>query len=218
VFGIEDARIHDPMEPAWYVRSIDEAISHDYYKKWIDDSSPLLDRLNVRWLMTEPNHELTDTTRYALRYAGPDGRLYENLHAMPRFFADGARVRITAASGDEYTLDVDATAPTIVNSSVGASRWWTESGFTRRRGGDEISASPRETDPFLSFAVPAGHTTVRIRYADTSFYLAALIALLTAAVLVCFMIRARVQRHLDLHRRALRDGDRLRAALDSGGP
>ena len=41
--------------------------------------------------MTEPNRELTDTSRYVLRYAGPDGRLYENLHAMPRFFADDAR-------------------------------------------------------------------------------------------------------------------------------
>ena len=92
MFGIEDARIHDPMEPAAYVHFIGGAITHDYYKKWIDESSPMLDRLNVRWLMTEPNRELTDTSRYVLRYAGPDGRLYENLHVMPRFFADGARV------------------------------------------------------------------------------------------------------------------------------
>jgi hypothetical protein len=232
IFGIEDARIHDPMEPARYVHFIGGAISHDYYKKWLDESSPLLDRLNVRWLMTEPHHELTDTTRYVLRYAGPDGRLYENRHAMPRFFAEDARVNITSAAADAYTLDIDAAKPTIVMSSVGASRSWKlsfrsevpESGFTRRRGGDEISASPRETlpgttgDPFLSFSIPAGHTTIRIRYVDTSFYIAALIALLTAVVLVCFMIRARVQRHLDLRRRALRDRDRIRAALDPGGP
>jgi hypothetical protein len=71
-------------------------------------------------------------------------------------------------------------------------------------------------NPFLSFTVPPGHTTVHIRYVDTSFYIASLIALLTAAVLVCFMIRARVQRHLDLRRRALRDRDRLRPAMESG--
>ena len=41
--------------------------------------------------------------------------------------------------------------------------------------------------------------------------------LLTAFALLCFMIRARVQRHLDLHRRALRDRDRMRPAVDSGG-
>jgi len=214
MFGIEDARVHDPMEPARYVHFIGGAISHDYYKKLIDESSPLLDRLNVRWLMTEPNHELVDTSRYVLRYAGPDGRLYENLHAMPRFFAEGARVTITSASGDEYTLDVDAAKPTVVMSSVGASRWWKM--FTRRRGG-EISASPRETT-FLSFPIPAGHTTIRIRYIDVHFRIAWIVALLTAAVLVCFMIRARVQRHMDLHRRALRDRDRVHAALDPGGP
>jgi len=222
MFGIEDARIHDPMEPATYVRFIGSAITHDYYKKWIDDSSPLLDRLNVRWLLTEPNRELTDTTRYVLRYAGPDGRLYENLHVMPRFFGDGANVTITSARGDDYALDVDAAKETVIQSSIGASRWWnlsfraggTPEGLSAARNPRPIAAD----DPFLSFTVPAGHTTVRIRYVDTSFRIASLIALLTAAALVCFMIRARVQRHMDLHRRALRDRDRLRPTVDPGGP
>ncbi|MEA2337953.1 MAG: hypothetical protein QOE82_1960, partial [Thermoanaerobaculia bacterium] len=207
IFGIEDARVHDPMEPAPYVHSIGGAITHDYYKKWIDDSSPLLDRLNVRYVMTEPNRELTDTTRYVLRYGGPDGRLYENLHAMPRFFAENARVTITAARGDAYTLDVDAARPTTVMSSVGASRWWRVT---------NADATPR--NEFLEVTVSPGHTTVRIRYVDTHFRNASIIALLTAAALVCFMIRARVQRHLDLHRRALRDRDRMPAPLESGGP
>jgi hypothetical protein len=207
MFGIEDARIHDPMEPASYVRFIGGFITHDYYKKWIDDSTPVLDRLNVRWLMTEPNREVTDTSRYVLRYAGPDGRLYENLHVKPRFFADGARITILSARGDAYTLDVDAATNTIVRSSVGWSRWWRVS-----------NAHANADGPFLAFAVPAGHTIVHIRYVDTSFRIASVIALLTAAALLCLMIRARVQRHMDLHRRALRDRDRMRPAMDSGGP
>jgi hypothetical protein len=231
MFGIEDARIHDPMEPARYVHVIGTAITHDYYKKWIDESTPLLDRLNVRWLMTEPGHELKDAARYALRYTGSDGRLYENLHVMPRFFGDGARVRITSASGGAYTLEIDAEKETIIESSVGWSRWWRVNGATdndvksrallppRFLRGEKVPKADEGGDAraaFLSFTVPPGHTTVRIRYVDTSFYLASLIALLTAAVLVCFMIRARVQRHLDLRRRALRDRDRMRAALESG--
>jgi hypothetical protein len=206
MFGIEDARIHDPMEPASFVRFIGGEITHDYYKKWIDDATPMLDRLNVRWLLTEPNHELTDTARYVLRYAGADGRLYENLHVKPRFFADGASVTIASARGDAYTLDIDAGKETLIQSSVGASRWWRVSDGHAMADG-----------PFLSFTVPAGHTIAQVRYVDNSFRIASLIALLTAAVLVCFMIRARVQRHLDLHRRALRDRDRLRPAVDSGG-
>jgi hypothetical protein len=207
MFGIEDARIHDPMEPAPYVRFIGDWISHDYYKKWNDEATPMLDRLNVRWLMTEPNRELRDTARYVLRYAGPDGRLYENLHVKPRFFADGARVTITRARGDAYTLDVDAERNSVIQSSVGWSRSWRVSG-----------AEKRMDLPFLAFAVPAGHTRVRIRYVDIPFRIASIISLLTAAALLCFMIRARVQRHLDLHRRALRDRDRMRPAVDPGGP
>jgi hypothetical protein len=262
MFGIEDARIHDPMEPATYVRYIGGAISHDYYKKWIDDATPMLDRLNVRWLMTEPNRQLTDTARYVLRYAGPDGRLYENLHVLPRFFGAGARVTVTSAHGDAYTLEVDAAKETVIQSSVGASPWWS---LSFRAGGTPGSTTSdtapcqstdksvcatlalagsttgengrvnvaqtllsvlvmpgtieksQVPDPFLAFAVPAGHTTVRIRYVDNAFRIASLIALLAAAALVCLMIRARVQRHLDLHRRALRDRDRMRPAVDSRG-
>jgi hypothetical protein len=132
-------------------------------------------------------------------------------------------------------LDVDAAKPTIVMSSVGASRWWNPSVILSGSEGSQnernahgasrdfrilrsFAAAQDDKDPFLSFPVPAGHMTVRIRYADLHFRIAALIALLTAAVLVCFMIRARVQRHLDLRRRALCDRDRMRTALDSGGP
>ena len=234
MFGIEDARIHDPMEPAPFVHLIDGVISHDYYKKWLDESTPLLDRLNVRWLMTEPDRELKDASRYLLRYAGPDGRLYENLHVLPRFFGDGARVRITSASGDAYTLEIDAAKETRIESSVGWSKWWrvdqvTDGGAMNSQSHpieppsrSKVSVDSHRLgmthDPFLSFTVPAGHSTVRIRYVPVSFYIAALISMLTAVVLVCFMIRARVQRHMDLRRSALRDRDRLRTALESGGP
>jgi len=212
MFGIEDARIHDPMEPARYVHLLDGSISHDYYKKWLGESTPLLDRLNVRWVMTEPGHELTDRSRYVLRYAGSDGRLYENLHVMPRFFGEGARVRIVSASGDGYTLEVDAAKEAIISSSVGWSRWWRVD-----NAGTDLR-SHLVDGAFLGFRIPAGHTIVRVRYVPVSFYIAALISLLTVAVLVCFMIRARVQRHLDLRRRALRDRDRMRTALEPGGP
>jgi hypothetical protein len=230
MFGIEDARIHDPMEPATYVHFIDDWISHDYYKKWNDEATPMLDRLNVRWLMTEPNREITDTARYVLRYAGPDGRLYENLHVKPRFFADGARVIITRARGDAYMLEIDAEKNSVIQSSVGWSRSWKivadDTTAVPAEGPSPSSAAAPPTqlrrlrmtgEPFISFAVPAGHTTVRIRYADIPFRIASIVALLTAAALLCFMIRARVQRHLDLHRRALRDRDRMRPAVDPGG-
>jgi len=216
MFGIEDARIHDPMEPARYVHQLDAVLTRDYYKKWIDENSPLLDRLNVRWVLTEPGRSLSDTSRYALRYSGADGNLYENLHVLPRFFAAGARVRIISAAADAYTLDIDAAHPTHVESSVGWSRWWRTS--VNSDGTVHAVKAGDARDPLISFHVPAGHSVVDVRYVPTSFNLAAVLSLFTAVILACFMIRARVQRHLDLRRRALRDRDRLRPALESERP
>jgi len=134
--------------------------------------------------------------------------LYENLHVRPRFFGDGANVRIISATGGDYSLEIDAGKPTLIVSSVGWSKWWRVS---------PVAKAPATSDPFLSFTVPAGHTSVHIRYVPSSFYAAVVISLLTAAVLVCFMIRAGVQRHMDLHGRSLRDRDRLSAAVESAG-
>jgi hypothetical protein len=211
MFGIEDVRVHDPMEPARYVHLLGSAITTDYYKKWTDAASPLLDRLNARWVMTEPGHELTDTSGYQLRYAGSDGMLYENLHVQPRFFADGARVQIVSASSDAYVLDIDAPTSTLISSSVGWSRWWRADAAGHGR-----LATQLVDDAFIGLIAPPGHSTVRVRYVPVSFYAAVVIALLAAALLVCFMIRARVQRFLDLRRRALRDRDLVRAPLDPG--
>jgi len=210
MFGIEDVRVHDPMEPARYVHLLGTAITTDYYKKWIDASSPLLDRLNARWVMTEPGHALTDTSRYQLRYSGSDGMLYENLHSQPRFFAAGTRVQIISASSDAYVLSIDTNTPTLINSSVGWSRWW------RADAGNGRLATQIVDGAFIGFAVPPGHSRVRVRYVPVSFDIAVVVALLTLLFLICFIIRARVQRFLDLRRRALRDRDLVRAPLGPG--
>ncbi|MEA2237694.1 MAG: hypothetical protein QOC81_2418 [Thermoanaerobaculia bacterium] len=212
MFGIEEVRVHDPMEPARFVHFLGPVLTTDYYKKWIDPSSPLLDRLNARWVMAEPGHELMDTARYQLRYSGADGLLYENMHVQPRFFAKGARVAITLASADAYVLDIDAPTSSLVVSSVGWSRWWRAETASGRLATQLVDGA------FIGFTIPAGHTSVRVRYVPVSFYIAVVIALLTAALLVCFMIRARVQRFLGLRRRALRDRNLVRAPLESGGP
>ena len=167
----------------------------------------MLDRLNVRWLMTEPNRELTDTARYVLRYAGPDGRLYENLHVHAALFRGrrarhdhlGARRRVHARRRR-------GEARRSVMSSVGWSRWWrvdrtaSESPSPppgRQLVGDErgstdalrlrcVSLSRKTrggTSRPSSPSPSAGHTTVRIRYVDIPFRIASLIALLTAAAL-----------------------------------
>lgn len=138
--------------------------------------------------------------------------LYENLHVQPRFFGAGARVQIASASGDAYVLDIDAPTSTLISSSVGWSRWWRADAASARLTTQLVDGT------FIGFAAPPGHSTVRVRYVPVSFDIAAVVALLALMFLICFMIRARVQRFLDLRRRALRDRDLVCAPLDPGGP
>ncbi|HEX8171518.1 MAG TPA: YfhO family protein [Thermoanaerobaculia bacterium] len=87
VFGLADVRVHDPMSNGRYIGLLTLLTGydpHDYYAKWKDGESPLLDYLNVRWIVTEPGAVLA---RHRLLYDGPDGRLYENRSVLPRFFA-----------------------------------------------------------------------------------------------------------------------------------
>src|SRR5262249_29625423 len=105
-----------------------------------------------------------------------DGRLYENPRAKPRFYSDDAIVTITTARPTDYTLVIDAPRPARIMSSVGWARGWT----------------PSSEGVFVNFDVPAGHHVVRVRYAPMHIYAAFGIALLAAAALAAYIIRARV--------------------------
>ena len=183
IFGIEDVRVIDPMAPARYVAMLQREVPgydlNEYYPKWNDPDTPLLDALNVRWVMTEPGRTLPD--RFPLRYDGPDGRLYENPRVLPRFYSKEARVTIAAWSPTDYTLIVDAPRETLIESSVGYSSDW-------RVAGGRAEARPL----FVSFMAPAGHTVIRVRYVPIWFYASLAISLLTAFALAAYIIRRRV--------------------------
>jgi len=167
IFGIADVRFHDPMVPARYVHAMG-LDAKDYYVKWtkVDDA------LGARWVLTEPGRDAP----YILRYDGPDGRLYENPGAKPRFWSDEAVVTITSATPTSYLLTIDAAKPATIRSSVGWARGW----------------APSKEGVFVSFDVPAGHHVVRVRYAPLHIYAAFALSLATIAALAAYIIRARV--------------------------
>jgi hypothetical protein len=144
----------------------------DYYIKWnrVDDA------LNTRWVLTDVERTLSPSPHYVLRYDGPDGRLYENLRAKPRFYSNDAIVNITTAHPTDYTLVIDAPKATRIMSSVGWARGWT----------------PSNEGVFVNFDVPAGHHVIRVHYAPLHIYAAFAMALATAAALAAYIIRARV--------------------------
>ena len=89
IYGLEDIRAHDPMSNARYLgmlRVLSGYQTEDYFPRWTNTDTRVLDYLNVRYVLTPPKAALADTQRYGLVYDGRDGRIFENHDVLPRFF------------------------------------------------------------------------------------------------------------------------------------
>jgi hypothetical protein len=189
IFGLADARVHDPMAIGRYLGLL-RVTTKDfdpsrYYAKWNDADTPLLDDLNVKWVATAPGVEL-DRARYRLAYDGADGRLYENTHVRPRFFAANApeaTTRITSMKHADYRIAYDAPRRTLIVSSI---PWWP--GWRITRDGQSLRAV-QVNGAFLGFVVPPGRGEVRVHYFPMTFWASAAISIATLIALV--IIRAR---------------------------
>jgi hypothetical protein len=183
-FGLADVRTHDPMASGRYMHLLRTTRNWDrkaYYEKWNDADSPLLDFLNARWILAEPG---VNITRFRLVYDGKDGRIFENPHAMPRFFSHDANVAITKWRGDSYELRVNAPREAEVASSVA---YWP--GWRVTLNGHALK--PRILyGAFLGFTIPPGAGTVRVRFVPLSFWGGVAVSLLTIGVLA--IMRRRV--------------------------
>jgi len=160
LFGFEDVRVHDPMANRRYLDVL-PASRHTYFQTLTDVETPLMDFLNVRWILASPGEE---RPRYRLVYDGADGRIFENPYAMPRFFSREARVTMTMARGDAYELEVDAPRDALVLSSIAFWPGWrvTYNGRTLH---------PRIVErSFVGFTIPPGRGMVRVRYVPWTFW------------------------------------------------
>lgn len=95
-YGLEDIRGSDPMAWAPYVGFLKLATVDTPgadVRRVVDAGVAAIDFLNVRFLFAEPGFD--PPAGWTLRYEGPDGRLFENDEALPRFFAP-ARLRRAA--------------------------------------------------------------------------------------------------------------------------
>lgn len=87
VYGYEDVRAHDPMANGNYIRLLTLITNYDrdnYFAEWIEWEKNFLDFLNVRYVLTTFRGELPP--RFRLLYDGEDGRLFENMEVLPRFY------------------------------------------------------------------------------------------------------------------------------------
>ena len=92
VFGLEDVRAHDPMSYDRYMGFLRLTAEYktgtENYHAWFDmPEYSVLDFLNVRYLMQDPDFRKPDPERWALVYQSKEGEIYENKHFLPRFYA-----------------------------------------------------------------------------------------------------------------------------------
>ena len=172
MFGIEDARVHDPMANGRYIallqRETKDFDTAQYYAKWLDAETPLIDYVGARWIITDR------PLPHRLVYEGKDGRIYENVHAKPRFFSSQALVTIR----DKETIEVDAPAQALIETNIA---WW--DGWRVTYGGKRIEPKLIR-GAFLGFTVPPGRAVVKVEYVPVRFYASAIVALSTALVLL----------------------------------
>jgi hypothetical protein len=222
MFGFEDARVHDPMANGAYLGFLRELTPYDpsdYYAKWNDPDTPVLDLVNVRYLVTDRGVDLRDRSRYEVVYDGTDGRIYRNRNVLPRFF--GVERVVTAPSVEALVeelrrvTDFRNTAVTRwgAGALAGASvsmvaaerdryRLRVRAGHPalvvssialypgwRIRSGGRSLHAVAVNGPFLGFVVPAGESEVTLEYAPTSFRVGLFLATVGALVLAGLLFR-----------------------------
>jgi hypothetical protein len=169
LFGLEDVRVHDPMAFAPYVDLLARRAGWnpaDYYAKWTDANAPLLDRLNVKYVVMS------------------DGRVVENADARERFYSDHAAIDITRVSDTEYRLHIRARQHALIASSITNYPGWTAGAFRVFE----------HDGPFVAFMVPPGEHDVTVKYRPRSFYWPLIPSALATAFVLVGTLRSRRRR------------------------
>lgn len=89
IYGLQDIRAHDPMSFGRILgtlRVFTGYTSDDYFSFLRNLDDPFLDYLNVRYVVSSP-YEDHRSDRLVQIYSGPDGKIYQNRYALPRFYA-----------------------------------------------------------------------------------------------------------------------------------
>ncbi len=146
-------------------------------------TSPRLDALNVRYVMTHLSTDLSAVDGYVLAYEDQAVRIWENLNALPRAYtADGDAVEIIADTGRELLLRADADFTVSMTYYPG----WRA--FVRPLDGGEDDEQPAEVrlvdENFIGVSVPNGGTwIVRLVYSPQSFQVGLFGSFIAAALL-----------------------------------
>lgn len=87
-YGIEDVKTVNPISDAKYIRFLRGylKVTPESYDLDVGDTTyPFFDFLNIRHVYAPPDVVVNDPA-LQLRYSGADGKVYENMEALPRYF------------------------------------------------------------------------------------------------------------------------------------
>jgi len=155
--GVESIGTHDPVERRDYVELLDVAAGYppsDYFKLIRDLDAPILDFLNVRFLVSAPG--LPDPgPRWTPVYRGADASVFENLRVLPRAFAP-ARLRFVRGRSNAPSA-VEAYGPSFAEmarrSDWAETAWILAAGTGFAANGPATVSDYRERTNGASFEV-----------------------------------------------------------------
>jgi hypothetical protein len=166
-YGLEDIRGSDPMAFAAYVEAIRPITVDDPrmdFDRVVNVDHPLMNRLNVRFLMAEPEAQIGPPWHRV--YHGTDGTLWRNGDALRRFFVErgeGEIGSIRQLGPGHLRIAVEARTPVIVGSSQSGGPGWCVRG-------DGIGVRREKGGAFLAFSAEPGKGAVELTYRPVTFY------------------------------------------------
>lgn len=159
-YGFEDIRGSDPMEWGEYARFFQRVEVPDAsidVKRVVNAGEPLLDFLNVRFLLTEPGAVVP--AKWKRLYSGMDGELYENSTVRPRFFGPpGVSISSRQDRPGLYTVRISSPDRVLISSSVPAMPGW------RVRVNGKLMRMERVNGVFGAFFTGPGTSIAAVEY------------------------------------------------------
>jgi hypothetical protein len=193
--GVEDVRIHDPVERRDYVEWLDRACGYDpaaFFKHLANLDCPAFDFLNVKYFVAGPGRSAPGT-RWRQVYSGNDGTVFENGSVFPRVFpAETGAVRVTGYR--ETTNTVSFEADVAQQRAVVVASLLSDGGWTARDQRNVQLPVGRANGPFLAVTLPRGTHTVRLKYTPPGLRAGIAISAVSAVFALAAAIRGRRSR------------------------
>jgi hypothetical protein len=175
VYGLYDVRGDSPVKLQRYEEVYGEMGRADpvYFhpiERW---SSPWLDRLGVRWVLSGPSEAAPSGLGWKLAYAGRDARVWERPGASPLARLEGGgEARIERRLPGDWRVAWKSPVP---DRLVIAETW--DPGWKATVDGRPVAIEPRD-GILMTVPLPAGSGSAELRYHPAGFTLGMMLSLL----------------------------------------